>query len=109
MCEIVVISVLVGLRLRSKPLCTQGFTFPPDAGYPFESAQDRFFLMESHYNNPIRSESDWEAAMAAQHLGPVVDNSGLKLMFTTALRKHDAGVVSIGKCFFSLPRERERE
>lgn len=77
----------------------QGFTFPPDAGYPFESAHGRFYLMESHYNNPVRTMGDWEAAVAAQHLGPVVDNSGLKLLFTPSLRKHDAGVVSIGKCF----------
>lgn len=56
--------------------------------------------MESHYNNPVRSEGEWEAAVAAQHLGPVVDNSGLKLLFTPAVRKHDAGVLSIGKCGF---------
>lgn len=60
--------------------------------------------MESHYNNPVRSEGEWEAAVAAQHLGPVVDNSGLKLLFTPAVRKHDAGVLSIGKCGFFFSR-----
>lgn len=60
--------------------------------------------MESHYNNPVRSEGEWEAAVAAQHLGPVVDNSGLKLLFTPAVRKHDAGVLSIGKCGFFFAR-----
>lgn len=74
----------------------QGFAFPPEAGYPFEStAIDRFYLMESHYNNP-----NPDGDLAALHLGPVVDNSGLKLFFTTIPRKHDAGVISIGKQFF---------
>lgn len=31
------------------------------------------------------------------HATPAADNSGLKLYYTSALRKHDAGVLSIGK------------
>lgn len=91
------------VSVRSCTHCTrtQGFTFPPDVGYPFESSLERFYLMESHYNNPVRADGDWEAAVAAQHLGPVVDNSGLKLVFTPSLRKHDAGVVSIGERIFT--------
>lgn len=36
------------------------------------------------------------------HMGPVADNSGLKLYYTSTLRKHDAGVLSIGKKYSSL-------
>lgn len=48
--------------------------------------------METHYNNP-NIPKDLESL----HMGPIVDNSGLKLYYTQSLRKHDAGILSVGK------------
>lgn len=70
----------------------QGFIYPSDVGYPLESGKDRFYLMETHYNNPNTPKD-----LDSLHMGPVVDNSGLRLHYTSALRKHDAGVLSIGE------------
>lgn len=79
---------------------SQGFTFPPEAGYPLDTSKERFYLMETHYNNP-NIPTDLETL----HMGPIADNSGLKLHYTQALRKHDAGVLSIGMYIpkFSIP------
>lgn len=70
----------------------QSFSFPPDAGYPLDSKNERFYMMETHY-----SDSEPPKDLESLHADPIVDNSGLKLYYTSALRKHDAGVLSIGK------------
>lgn len=63
---------------------SEGFSFPPEAGYPLEPAMSRYFLLETHYATPI------EGGTAA------LDGSGLRLFYTPELRRHDAGVISIG-------------
>lgn len=70
----------------------QGFAFPPEAGYPLDTAQARFYLMETHYINPRNAEEfgNWNQRQKA-------DSSGLKLYYTDKLRKFDAGVLSVGK------------
>lgn len=71
----------------------QGFVFPPETGYPLDPSQARFYLMETHYNNPRNVEdlSNWNQRQKA-------DSSGLKLYYTEKVRKFDAGVLSVGKC-----------
>lgn len=73
----------------------QGFTFPPEAGYPLDTDQ-RFYLMETHYNNPSIA-LDWDTLQSTR----VYDNSGLRLYYTPVLRMHDAGVLSIG--MYNIP------
>ncbi|XP_075163902.1 DBH like monooxygenase olf413 [Haematobia irritans] len=68
---------------------SNSFTFPDEAGYPMESHQAKYYLMETHYNN---LHPDLTHLTARQ----VTDNSGLKIYFTHILRQHDAGVLSIG-------------
>lgn len=48
--------------------------------------------METHYYNPNIPKD-----MEMLHMGPIADSSGIKLYYTQTLRKHDAGVLSIGK------------
>ncbi|XP_059472365.1 MOXD1 homolog 2-like [Neocloeon triangulifer] len=63
---------------------SEGFTFPPEAGYPLEpTAGPRYFMLETHYTNP------------SMHAG-VRDSSGIKIFYTTKLRPNDAGVLSVG-------------
>lgn len=69
----------------------QGFVFPPETGYPLDPNQARFYLMETHYNNPRPTEGFSNVRQKA-------DSSGLKIYHTEKLRKYDAGVLSIGKC-----------
>jgi hypothetical protein len=40
-------------------------------------------MMQTHYNNPAQD-------------GDVTDTSGVRLHYTTSLRKYDAGVLSVG-------------
>lgn len=68
----------------------QGFSFPLEAGYALDSKQAKFYMMETHYNNPLNS-ADTRSTTRQK-----ADNSGLRLYYTTSLRKHDAGVLSIG-------------
>lgn len=70
----------------------QSFTFPPDAGYPIDSNNGRYYLMETHY-----TDTEPPKDLESLHAGPIVDDSGLKLYYTSTLRKHDAGVLSIGE------------
>lgn len=93
-------------------LCAQGLNFPPEAGYPFDSHKERFYLMESHYsgigggdgiggvgvgNSGSNIPEDLATAFAADAASPPpLDNSGLRLHVTAVLRPHDAGVLSIG-------------
>lgn len=65
-------------------VCAQGFNFPAEAGYPLDpSAGARFYMMETHYNNPNIDQG-------------VVDSSGVRILYTPTLRKYDAGVISVG-------------
>lgn len=73
----------------------QNFVFPPDVGYPLDETNGRFYLMETHY-----SDTEPPKDLESLHAAPVISNDGLKLYYTSALRKHDAGVLSIGKFEF---------
>ncbi|XP_049544997.1 MOXD1 homolog 2-like [Anopheles darlingi] len=70
---------------------SEGFSFPNQVGYPLESNQARFYLMETHYSQSV-SEYAWPFHKPKA----MVDNSGLKLFYTSTLRPHDAGVLSVG-------------
>lgn len=63
---------------------SEGFSFPPEAGYPLEPTTSRYYLLETHYISPTDGT-----------LGSL-DGSGLRLYYTPELRRHDAGVISIG-------------
>ncbi|KAH8364582.1 hypothetical protein KR084_008474 [Drosophila pseudotakahashii] len=68
---------------------SEGFTYPHEAGYPIESRQAKYYLMETHYNN-------LKPDFAQLHARQMADNSGLKIYFTHVLRPNDAGILSIG-------------
>ena len=62
----------------------QGFNFPSEAGYPLDpSSESRFYMMETHYNNPNIDQG-------------IIDSSGVRVYYTPTLRKYDAGVISVG-------------
>jgi len=62
----------------------QGFSFPPEAGYPLDpDVGPRYFMMETHYNNPTQDAD-------------ITDSSGIRVYYTASLRRHDAGVLSVG-------------
>jgi hypothetical protein len=62
----------------------QGFSFPPEAGYPLDpEVGPRYFMMETHYNNPTQ-DADF------------ADSFGIRVYYTASLRRHDAGVLSVG-------------
>lgn len=64
---------------------SEGFSFPPEAGYPFgPTTVSRYYLLETHYTSPIDGSPG------------ALDGSGLRLYYTPELRRHDAGVISIG-------------
>lgn len=63
---------------------SEGFSFPPETGYPLEPSKSRFYLLETHYVSPT------DGSMGT------LDGSGLRLYYTPTLRRHDAGVISIG-------------
>ncbi|KAI4465078.1 dopamine beta hydroxylase related [Holotrichia oblita] len=63
---------------------SEGFSFPPEAGYPLEPSKSHYYLLETHYVSPTDGS-----------LGSL-DGSGLRLYYTPTLRRHDAGVISIG-------------
>lgn len=62
----------------------EGFTYPPHVGLSIGSSTDpKYVLMEVHYDNPTFQEG-------------LSDSSGLRLFYTSHLRKHDAGVLETG-------------
>ncbi|XP_017776388.1 PREDICTED: MOXD1 homolog 2 [Nicrophorus vespilloides] len=63
---------------------SEGFSFPPEAGYPLEPTGSRYYLLETHY-----------AAPSDGSLG-ALEGTGLRLYYTPELRRHDAGVISVG-------------
>lgn len=74
----------------------KGFTFPPEAGFPLEPKQNKFFMLETHYSN---LNAEFEPYQARR----MTDSSGLKIVFTPDLRPHDAGVLSVGRWWYLLP------
>ncbi|XP_065360032.1 MOXD1 homolog 2-like [Calliphora vicina] len=68
---------------------SEGFVFPSEAGFPLESKRNKYYVMETHYNN---LNAEFEPYQARR----MTDSSGLKIVFTPDLRPHDAGVLSIG-------------
>ncbi|XP_039965559.1 MOXD1 homolog 2-like [Bactrocera tryoni] len=89
-------------NIRSSPLsqtCTtyiaswsrgnSEFVYPPEVGYPLETNNMRFVMMETHYNN---LNIDFEQFK----INHMFDSSGLMLHITEKLRAHDAGLMSIG-------------
>ncbi|XP_011202412.2 MOXD1 homolog 2 [Bactrocera dorsalis] len=65
------------------------FIYPPEVGYPLETNNMRFVMMETHYNN---LKIDFEQFK----INHMFDSSGLMLHITENLRTHDAGLMSIG-------------
>lgn len=63
---------------------SEGFSFPPEAGYPLEPSTSRYYLLETHYATPLDGSSG------------SLDGTGLRLYYTPELRRHDAGVLSVG-------------
>lgn len=60
---------------------SQGFVYPDDVGYPLE---DSSYFIEVHYE-PLKIKSSF-----------TIDSSGMRFSITRNLRKHDAGLLSIG-------------
>ncbi|XP_014093768.2 MOXD1 homolog 2 [Bactrocera oleae] len=65
------------------------FMYPPEVGYPLETNNMRFVMMETHYNN---LNIDFEQFK----INHMFDSSGLMLHVTENLRPNDAGLMSIG-------------
>lgn len=63
---------------------SEGFSFPPEAGYPLEPTGSRYYLLETHYSSPLDGSQG------------TLDGTGLRLFHTPELRRHDAGVISVG-------------
>ncbi|RWS27720.1 Dopamine beta-hydroxylase-like protein [Leptotrombidium deliense] len=60
------------------------FSYPEVAGLPFGGHNySRYVMLEVHYNNP-----DLKAG--------VIDSSGVRLYYTSTLRKYDVGILEIG-------------
>lgn len=59
---------------------SQGFVYPDDVGYPLEESS---YFIEVHYDSLKVKE-------------PVIDSSGIRFSVTKKLRKHDAGLLSVG-------------
>ncbi|XP_052090829.1 DBH-like monooxygenase protein 1 homolog [Mytilus californianus] len=62
----------------------QPFNFPPNVGLPIgENENEYAYIIEIHYNNP--------GAVSG-----LVDSSGMKFTYTSHLRQHDAGILTVG-------------
>jgi hypothetical protein len=60
------------------------FNFPKDVGVPIGGDRaHNAFVLQVHYNNPNKELNH-------------VDSSGFKIIYTPNLRKHDAGVMTLG-------------
>lgn len=57
-----------------------------------DSNQARFYLMETHYSSSV----EFGESQPSPKSKVMVDNSGMKIYYTSALRSHDAGVLSVG-------------
>ncbi|XP_060066831.1 DBH-like monooxygenase protein 1 [Ylistrum balloti] len=66
------------------------FYYPPDVGFSLGTDADPdFFIMETHYDNPL-ARSD------------IVDSSGIRITMTPTLRTHDAGLFLFGMSVSSM-------
>nr|CAG4647751.1 EOG090X0318 [Moina brachiata] len=60
------------------------FVYPPEAGLPIGGPDfSPYVMLEVHYNNPTL-RGDW------------IDSSGIRMWYTSHLRKYDAGVMELG-------------
>ncbi|XP_056261677.1 DBH-like monooxygenase protein 2 homolog [Seriola aureovittata] len=60
------------------------FEFPENAGIPIGGGDsDTYYRLEVHYNNPDLATGR-------------IDNSGLRLYYTSQLRQHDVGIMTTG-------------
>ncbi|MPC87117.1 DBH-like monooxygenase protein 1 [Portunus trituberculatus] len=58
--------------------------WPEHTGIPLgDGSGVSYYVMEIHYDNPKLT-------------GGIVDNSGLRLLYTEKLRKYDAGIIGAG-------------
>lgn len=64
---------------------SEGFSFPPEAGYPLEPSSTKYYMLETHYSTALDGI-----------LPSAFDSSGLRLYYTSELRRYDAGLLSIG-------------
>ncbi|XP_062333527.1 dopamine beta-hydroxylase [Osmerus eperlanus] len=75
----------------------EAFYYPADAGLPLGGpGSSRFLRLEVHYHNPLL-------------LSGRRDSSGIRLFYTPALRKYDAGIMELGLVYTPImaipPRE----
>ncbi|XP_021030429.1 DBH-like monooxygenase protein 1 [Mus caroli] len=72
----------------------EGFTYPPHVGLSLGMPLDpRYVLLEVHYDNPARRKG-------------LIDSSGLRVFYTTDIRRYDAGVIEAGlwvSLFHTIP------
>ncbi|XP_020493768.2 dopamine beta-hydroxylase [Labrus bergylta] len=62
----------------------EAFYYPPDAGMPMGGqGSSRFLRLEVHYHNPL--------VISGRR-----DSSGIRLYYTTSLRRYDAGIMELG-------------
>ncbi|XP_045118850.1 MOXD1 homolog 2-like [Portunus trituberculatus] len=61
---------------------SEGLSLPPEAGYPLTPRGPKYYMMETHYDNPEGHRFK--------------DESGIKITYTHEIRYHDAGVLSVG-------------
>jgi len=59
------------------------FELPREAGYRMGPGGYNGFMMQIHYNNPTATAG-------------VIDNSGIKVYYTSVIRQYDAGVLELG-------------
>ncbi|ORY33868.1 PHM/PNGase F [Rhizoclosmatium globosum] len=64
--------------------------YPADAGFAIGATAIQYFSLQIHYNNP-------------NGLTGVVDNSGMKLYYTSQLRKNDLGILQLGNMNINIP------
>ncbi|XP_023242129.1 DBH-like monooxygenase protein 1 homolog [Centruroides sculpturatus] len=71
---------------------------PNNVGFPIGLPNLVWYLLEVHYDNPGLEKG-------------VVDSSGLRITYTSMLREHDSGTLSIGSlwypCMFVPPKQEE--
>eukprot|EP00170_Pyropia_yezoensis_P002353 contig_9856_g2357 len=88
--------------LDAMPACTQSIfgwavgsqplVMPEDVGFPI-TADERYFLLQLHYDNPDGEEG-------------VVDNSSVRLHTTTKPRRYDSGAIGLGNLGIFIGDER---
>ncbi|CAH1791597.1 unnamed protein product [Owenia fusiformis] len=66
------------------------FHFPKNVGYPIGGVDDPVYInLELHYDNP-------------QNLEGVIDNSGMRIYYTSNVRTYDAGTMVVGHSLFPM-------